>query len=280
MTREKIYFWPQWWAESLPGSDRHKIKPALLKKLGLANLYLWRALNIYDDFLDGGGRPAYLPTANSCYRRYLEVYYRLRLPSRFYRLFNRVNSGLDDANRQELRRPRLLIRNGEIVLPPRLSGFPHLLDLSDKSLALGLGPAALAAILGKPVAGIDSTLNFFQHALAAKQLSDDARDWLDDLRGGAVTAANIGILKTARDQGLSLNLRRRPEIVYLLFAQNSDKLSSRLNNLCLATRRAWRQTGLNHHSPLLDNILKPIEDGLAETARFRALLRPNSKKML
>ncbi len=83
MTLEKPYFWPEWFAAELDAGEKKKIKPKLILKLNRANLYLWRALNIYDDFLDGAGQAMRLPLANRYYRRFLEIYYRLNLKTDF-----------------------------------------------------------------------------------------------------------------------------------------------------------------------------------------------------
>jgi lysophospholipase L1-like esterase len=268
MSKEKIYFWPQWFAASLPLRDRQKIKPILIKNLGWANLYLWRALNIYDDFLDGAGRPEFLPVANSYHRRYLEIYYRLKLPAKFYKLFNKINVGLDAANRREASRPRLKIKNGEIIFPSRLPNFRNLTNLSNKSLALGLGPVAIIAAGNGSASRIDATLNFFRSALAAKQLADDARDWLDDLQSGSLNPCNILVIQEAKKRGLVIDLKHQPAIAYLLFAAVAQKISEQLKQLCRQTRTAGGRIGLAPKSRLLQEILAPIETGLSEAAQF------------
>jgi len=279
--KEKAYHWPRWFAASLPPSEQRLIKPGLIEKLSRANLCLWRALNIYDDFLDGEGRPETLPAANAYYRRYLEIYYRLDLSDDFFRLFDRVNADLDAANLREARCPRLLIEDGRVVMPRRLPEFKSLRDLSDKSLALGLGPLAIIASLGgtttsaraNTTARLTKTLNFFRYALAAKQFADDARDWREDLKKGAISACNVLILKEARRRHLSLDWKRRPIAAYLLFVAVSPKISSRLTQLCRQTRLAGRQAGLKPRSRLLQEIIGPLERGLTESARFRSKLR-------
>jgi len=274
MVKEKVYFWPQWFITSLSPQDRKKIKLSQIKSLGQANLYLWRSLNIYDDFLDGTGQAKLLPNANSYYRQYLEIYYRLNLPSKFYKLFNKINNELDNANRQELSQPKLKIQDNNIVLPSRLPNFKNLTDLSKKSLALSLGPIAVMFLINPEVEmkKIHSVLNFFRRALATKQLSDDTRDWLEDLKNGAITAANIHILKAAKHRKISLNIKKEPEIIYLLFVESTVRLSAQLEYLCQKTRQAGQKAGLSNNSVLLNKIIQPIETGLRETAAFRAML--------
>ena len=102
MPTEKVYFWPQWFADSLPIQPKREISKAVIRKLGRANTYLWRALNIYDDFLDGRGRPSRLSAANQYYRRYFTICYSLKLPGDFYKLLTAVMDDLDTANREEI----------------------------------------------------------------------------------------------------------------------------------------------------------------------------------
>jgi hypothetical protein len=234
---------------------------------------LWRALNIYDDFLDGDGRSENLPTANSYYRRFLEIYYRLNLKSSFYCLFNKIIADLDEANRREVLYNKLKIKNGRIFIPRRLPNFPDLTKLSRKSLALGLNAIALLYIsgAGKNSYKIRATLNFFRAALAAKQLADDAQDWLEDLEGGIITSANVLVLRAAKNHGLILNLRKNSKMAYLLFAtEASAKLSIELGKLCQRAKSTAEKAGLNTQGPLIKNLINPLESGLREASEFRA----------
>ena len=219
MSKENVYFWPEWLSVA-PGPKKNKlITPALIKKLNQGQIYLWRALNIYDDFLDGEGVTEKLPLANIYLRQYLELYYRLNLPRNFYRQFNQILVAMERANQKEVRRPRLKIIKGRFYSPRSLPPFKNLTALSKKSLALALGPLAIMYLQDeKDELKIKKILNFFRLALAAKQLADDAQDWLEDLNQGKITAANALVLKAARQQKLYLNWEEKPEIFYLLFA--------------------------------------------------------------
>lgn len=280
MIKTKVYFWPQWFAAAWPGQQKRRLPATLIKKLNRANLYLWRALNFYDDFLDGSGRPTNLPRANSAYRHFLEIYYRLNLSPNFYKLFNRIISDLDKANRQEIQNQRCQIVNGKIILNAQVD-FLNLTDLSRKSLALGLGPLAILSALDENNDKINQTLNFFRLALAAKQLADDAKDWLEDLKNGRLTAANFLVLKAAKKRGLTLDLKQKPEIAYLLFAlEASPILSKNLQTLCRLSRQAAAQIPLPPAARLIKEIIGPLETGLKETEHFRSLWLKTAPKML
>jgi hypothetical protein len=283
MPTEKVYFWPQWFATGLSLPAQHCLSASLISKLGRATSYLWRALNIYDDFLDGEGKPASLPVANRYYRHFLEIYYRLDLPPNFYKLFRTITDDLDQANRQEVLQPRIKIIKGRLTPPPVYPPFTDLTALSRKSLALSLGPLAIifTATPADCALSVEATLNFFRSALAAKQLADDAQDWLDDLKSGVITAANVLVLQAAVRRHLILDLERRPAIVYLLFAQEASlPLSSQLTNLCQQARAAANQIALSPDSRLIQEIIAPLERGLAETVAFRASWLKTSGKML
>ncbi|MFA5886709.1 MAG: hypothetical protein WC863_02915 [Patescibacteria group bacterium] len=274
MKNKKIYFWPNWFYQAL--SPRPvKIEPRIINRLGLANLYLWRALNIYDDFLDGHGQPAKLPLANRYYREFLEIYYRLDLSDNFYKIFKFILADLDRANRQEISARRLLIKNNKILLPEALPEPTNPLKLSRKSLALGLGPIAIISQIPdkNKEAKINLTINLFRHILAAKQLADDARDWLDDLKAGQITLANLPILSQAKKRNLTLDFKNQPELFYLLFARySSPKICVQLEKLIKTTKNISRSLGLKANNQLLTEIIKPIEIGLKEVRRFRSKL--------
>ena len=280
MIREKAYFWPEWFAASLPQKRRDRLKPSWLNSLTKANIYLWRALNIYDDFLDGGGRPEKLPLANSYQRRYLQIFYELPLTPDFYRLLHKIFSGLEAANRQETSARHLIktkIKTGKIswadnkrLEPP--SGYSQPIRLADKSLALALSPLAILDLSreSKNINEFPQILKFFRYILATKQLADDARDWFNDLCAGQLTSVNYLVLSAARRRKINLDLKNKPEIAYWLFAfEAAEPLNIRLGTLCGQARQIGAANGLKIRSRLLEEVIGPIETGLKESRAFR-----------
>ncbi|MFA6194698.1 MAG: hypothetical protein WC719_03070 [Patescibacteria group bacterium] len=273
MKIEKAYFWPRWFFASLGKSERRKVSTLIIKDLCRANLYLWRALNLYDDFLDGEGVPKNLPLANNYYRHFLEIYYRLNLSDNFYKIFNRVITDLDDANRTEANAKKLKIKDGRIYYPRRLPTFNNLTALSRKSLALGLGSIAILDIISRKgkhgsnnLPQIKIALNFFRFALAAKQLSDDSCDWLDDLKAGSITPANALILKAAKKNRLILNYKKDPKTLYLLYIDEAAaKIAVGIASLCLRARREGTKIGLDSKSPLIKGLIEPMDRAIQKT---------------
>lgn len=85
----ETYYWPLWSSKLLSPREQEKIKKIILP-LSRAQVFLWRALNIYDDFLDGFGEPKKLLEANNYFRRFLEIHYRLNLSNNYYTFLNQV----------------------------------------------------------------------------------------------------------------------------------------------------------------------------------------------
>lgn len=119
MNKEKTYYWPAWFSRLLPKTEQEKIKK-ILPKIQTTQILLWDALNIYDDFLDGEGKPEELPKANNYFRRYLETYYQFNLTPDYYHLFNQILNNLEKANLEETKEPKLKIENGLITIPKKL----------------------------------------------------------------------------------------------------------------------------------------------------------------
>jgi hypothetical protein len=270
MGREKIYYWPAWFSKLLSKTEQAKIKK-ILPKLQIAQIFLWDALNIYDDFLDGAGKPAELPKANNYFRHYLEINYQLNLSSDYYKLFDKILGNLEEANIKEVSAQKLKIKDGLITIPKKLPNWKNVEHLSDKSLALSLSALALLFSLGYKTSDkkIKASLNFFKCALAAKQLADDSYDWLEDLKNGSITTANTPILKAAKRQKIKLNFKNEPEILYLLFAQESSPiLIAEIENLCKMARKEMKKINNQPNNILLAKLIFPLEKSCQESKDF------------
>jgi len=284
---KKICFWPAWFYHDLTGR-KLPLSRSDLKILEQANLDLWRALNIYDDFLDQEGRPSDLPLGNGYYRRFLTAYYRLDLPIPFYQIMEKILDKLDKANRNETLYYRARKKKDELIFPSRLPGWKNIDGLADKSLALALSPIAILYLFKKGKSDkqpndrrIKATLNFFRFALTAKQLADDAGDWREDLAKGRLTPANALIVRAAREKNIKLDLRHDPTTACLIFATEASRpISDRISELGRKAKKAAGRAGLKENGYLINNIIRPLEAAVEETNDFRRRLADERIKML
>lgn len=282
MRIEKAYFWPIWFYHDLT-VKKPLINRSTLLLLGRANLDLWKALNIYDDFLDKEGCPSDLPDGNRSYRHFLAAYYELHLPPSFYIWFHKILDGVDEANQNETRHCRAMITKNKIDYPIRLPVWRNMERLADKSLALALGPIALLYISGlaKKQNNVRATLDFFRLALSAKQLADDAGDWQEDLEKGRLTPANSLVIKAARKRNLTLDVKRDSLTAHLLFAtEASGPIARQISKLCRQARVAARHARLQPDGQLIKGLIRPLETAVEKAEEFRRMLASDSIKML
>lgn len=272
MRIEKTYYWPGWLADSSGGKNKFKTQKKLF---GQIQIYLWRALNIYDDFLDGEGQPEKLPLANRYFRNFLTAIYNLKLPVYFYKWAETKLFDLEKANQEEAKNKKIKINQGLINLPKNLPKFNNLVKLSNKSLALSIAPIALLIKTGliKNKINLKKFNNLFKYALAAKQLADDAYDWLEDLKAGRITAVNVLILSAAKNKKLKINLKKKPELAYLLFAEAAaEKTCYYILNLCAQARNEAEQINMDNTAPIITKLINPLEQAAQKALNFKKML--------
>lgn len=260
MSNINISFWPIWLSLLLSPTEQTKIK-RVLPILKRAQTNIWRALNIYDDFMDGDGQPKNLPLANRCFRNFLEAMYRLKLSTDFYLLADALFNKLDYMNIMET--------THKYYKPKGIS------SLSDKSLVLALAPLAILDIAGykRSSQKVRSCLLFFKYCLAAKQLADDSLDWLEDLKCGSITFANKPILLHAKKLNIKLDLQKNTALANLLFYKYSSPLIiSELKKLCRSARQSLAYISQNRRTKLIDELVLPHEIACKRAEQFLALV--------
>ena len=268
MKRSPAYHWPDWLVNSL--IDK-KISLRYLKKFKKAQECLWQALNIYDDFLDGDGQPDKLPEANRYYRKFLETIYLENMTPSFQKTCNKILDDLDSTNKQELQKNIIIWKDGIPKLPKNCPDFSRLKDLSKKSLALALAP--IAALLTFKKLDEERLVNYFRYALAAKQLSDDAKDWLDDLQSGKLTAVNLLVIQEGIRRKINKNLYYKTEILHLLFAYGAAiPTCNAILKLCQQARNEAQKLKIDDKAPIIKNLLLPLEKAANKALRFKQLL--------
>lgn len=268
MKKSPAYYWPAWLTASFPGT---KINQAVIKKFQTAQESLWLALNIYDDFLDGAGQPNQLPVANGYYRNFLETLYLTKLTPSLQKASTKILNDLDSENQRELQNDKIIWANGRPTVLKKRLAFHPLKNLSKKSLALALLP--IAAVRANKKLDERRLINFFRLALAAKQLSDDAKDWLDDWRAGKLTAVTALIIEEGAKQKLKKNLYHQNEILHLLFAQGAAiPTCYNILKLCQQARVEAARLRMKDRAPILKKIITPLEKAAHKALRFQALL--------
>jgi hypothetical protein len=189
-------------------SHGEKIDNKAIAMLGQINAYGWIAYTIYDDFLDGEGDPKMLPLANICLRE-VSVGYKELLADKFndYQCVKKVLDEIDQANAWEANHCGINIsKDGNLTIPKTLPDFKGLSQLANKSLGHALGPIAILLLKGfaQDSFQVKNFTQYFSHYIIARQLNDDAHDWLEDLQSGRLTYVNSLVLKHAVRRNINL----------------------------------------------------------------------------
>lgn len=188
-----------WYMQTALGSHGQHVPEELVVILGQIGVYGWMAYTIYDDFFDDEGLPAQLAIANVNLREASRLLTRLETWTNgkaIASLGHSLLDGIDAANLWELEHCRLSHAQRAALDPSSLPDYGDLSQLARKSMGHALGPAALLLFLGysRSSAHVRTLLSAFEHFIIARQLNDDAHDWLEDLRRGHVNAVAAQLL--------------------------------------------------------------------------------------
>jgi hypothetical protein len=243
-------------------SPSHKLSEEFMAKLGLANLYGWLAYTIYDDFLDGEGKPELISTANVSMRRSLENFVGALPENESFAAFvHHTFDAIDGANAWEVARCRFKLGSAKLQTG-RLPDYGNLEKLADRSLGHALAPMAVLAAAGQGLDTDEAQKMFraFRHYLIARQLNDDAHDWEEDLRAGLVTPAVVMVLKKI---GVRPGKRDITELIstgrhhfwHVVLPEICELMRSHVR----LSREALRSSALVKKDGIMDELLDGIE---------------------
>ncbi len=254
-TDRQIVLLPIWFQRAMGKA----VSESQIEALGLANLYGWIAYSIYDDFFDGEGDPAFLPVANTALREVAEIYQRLLQHNQgAFKMTQKILDRIDSANVWEHENCRAEVVNDQLAIPRSLPKFGDFHLLANKSLGHALGPLAIMIFLGfeSSSAAVKNMLGFFTHYLIARQLNDDAHDWLEDLEAGRLNSIRLEVLKNSGHR--VVNFKRDSYVLQSLFWKKIIPKTSRdiFKQVALAKKCLYK-IPLKEPGLLLRMIAKP-----------------------
>ncbi|NNJ11854.1 hypothetical protein EKD04_016095 [Chloroflexales bacterium ZM16-3] len=182
---------PTWLADLIPLDD------AQIDTLGEAGLWLWWYASVLDGLIDGDTHPTALPGAQQALLRALEIYRHLGLADTpaWDELMSRALLAADAYAREIATRTMALtdLSDDNLALwEPAL--------LMDRAAPFGFTLTAQLHLAGASVDDARRTdLAATLRALtAARQIADDASDWIGDLGRGQINSVSAGLIRYAR----------------------------------------------------------------------------------
>jgi hypothetical protein len=177
---------------------QQEVSDATVSNLNLASLNGWLSYNIFDDILDGEGRPEQLAVANYASRTMLR-HFNEALPAHpeFMKYVESCLTIMDEANLWEVCNARASV-DGPRLIVTELPDYGSMKQLWQRSWGHSIASAGVLLKLGYDLTGKDQLKlqDFFRHFLIARQLNDDAHDWEMDLAAGHLSAVVVSLVKS------------------------------------------------------------------------------------
>ncbi|HSX01984.1 MAG TPA: hypothetical protein VLI05_01575 [Candidatus Saccharimonadia bacterium] len=250
--------------------------------LGLANLCGWMAYTLYDDFLDHEGASVYLPIANIAMRASLDCF-RIVLPdhTKFHRYVNKTFAGIDEANTWEVSHCRFVVQHERVTIM-KLPRYGRRAVLAARSFGHALGPMAVLAQGSSSSAKVHCIEVGFRHYLIARQLNDDLRDWLEDIRAGQASYVVTAILRDLHIKPGGYDLETLLPLMRRGFRRGTmPKVCRCILRHIQLSRRAFGKSQLlrspNEIYRLLDDLEWSVQQSLDKRSKGQAFIGRMSK---
>lgn len=258
---KQIALLPYYFRESL-GSNGNHISDELVYTLGRANTFGWLAYTIYDDFYDAEGSPHQLALANISMRELTKIFLENFVDKpHFHSVFQSVMDKIDQANAWEVLHCTFPVEQQLKKVPHYTHGYQQ---LADKSFGHALGPLSMLSFLGfdNHYPEYKNTESFFRHYLIAKQLNDDAHDWVKDLSLGRINPVGAMLLaayikKTNKPFPDFLSIKE--ELQELFWYSVIEDVCVLIRKNIASAREALADISILQYPEVLENILLPLE---------------------
>lgn len=180
-------------ANTIARAGGWKLKESSSRRLNRGSRNGWLAYTIYDDFLDGEGDVLSLSLANFAMRQSVRNFKQAVNQPSFDKFVEATLEQVDAANDWEVRHARN---------PNQLPNYGRYARLAQRSWGHVIAPTGVMVLAGYALDSpeVKQLQEFFRQYIIAKQLCDDAHDWLSDLRRGHITPVVTLVLQNCPSQ--------------------------------------------------------------------------------
>jgi hypothetical protein len=253
----EIFLLPYLWHRSMRIRYQKAHSEKDITELCVASVLGWIGFGIYDDIIDGENKQTLIPLANICVR---EV-------SAILKNGKSILDTIDHANAWENSTCKVSVIDNILELPKILPHYGDLHQLAHKSLGHALGPMILTPFKK------DQVKKFFIHYLIARQLNDDAHDWLEDLRNGFLNPMSVLVIKRYCElypNTTHINLDTDREVLQSLFwYEVIDTVVRTIQDHLKQARTVIKKLNLFDDYETIDILLTPLEQSAEQALRER-----------
>jgi hypothetical protein len=258
--------------------NKQGISDQAVCSLAVANVLGWIGYTVYDTILDGEDTIASLPLANSCARKAAALFHSVVTASEHHAIITRILDGIDASTLWEHLHCSLEKQEEGYILPVIFPDYGTYDGLAEKSLGHALGPILLCLLYGNEEQAL-YVEHFFREYLIARQLNDDAHDWLIDLHHGFLNSASLSVVQLWRerhsDEYLTVALEEK-NLQCSFWEEQSDTVSDTILEHITAARLILKKITLLRDVFFLEQLLIPLE----QSARMAIIERDKTKRFL
>jgi hypothetical protein len=256
-------------AEAL--NTRYAIDANMVIELAALNMLGWIGYSIYDSILDEEDCIGLLPMASMCIRDVTTIAQRFVGQSSGEAFIDHIFDGIAASTAWEYEHCRLGKEGDDLVIPEMLPGYGDCKVLAEKSLGHAIGPMLLCFLCNQ-VEQAKVVEGFFTHYLIARQLHDDAHDWLEDLRHGYINSVSVAIIEAWQKQsGMSrCNVEKEQGRLQEYFWQHHiDIVAKNINDHCSMARTELKKVTILRDIAFLEQLLVPLEQAAEQAIAER-----------
>lgn len=257
------------------GATQHKDK-SLSCRLAAATTLGWIGYTVIDKTLDGEKTIEQLPFAIKCIRESANMFQSIAGDRKA--VTQDIFDDIENAVLWEHGQCSLAKNGTALMLPKILPSYGNYAVLAEKSLGFAL-PAIVFCYQHGDHVQAKIFEQFFRHYLIARQLNDDAHDWLEDLQNGFLNSISIDIvaqwqcLKNTQE----INIEKEEDILQALFWETGiDAACADIARHCRKARAALRHITVLADTDFLKAMIAPLEQSatraISERDKARAFL--------
>jgi hypothetical protein len=228
------------------------------------------AYTIYDDLMDGDGRPELLPIANWGLINTVHTFEDICHQVNFIDgrgIYGQMLTTMEKANFREITRYRF--DPEKFLKKSDLPNYPYSLKIAEKSLPHITGPIIQAYMAKWDKPKIKKLELMLVNYLAARQLNDDAHDIADDLAKGHLSYPGwvvLGEYFTCNPIFDPKSKKDQDRLLTMLWTKSISKITTKIKANIQTSRRYYREIFTDTSFPWFLMKLKKLEMA-AEKAR-------------
>lgn len=258
---------PMLWWEHLSPSLQDIVPRESAVTLSVAHLLGTAGCTLLDDIIDQDASMDYIPTGTILSRKAFSLFLECAINAPFV---IQTFDAMDNAQHWEQTNAHIPPKDGTIALPETFPDYADYSILAQKSQGLALG--ALLLVQQTDPLSVKHVRQWFHHYLIARQLNDDAHDWLPDLEKGFLNPVGTMVLQkyAASHSNTTISLSQEKQLLQETFWHDVlDDVAKRVREHLAGARSSMESCTFLTSTDFLEKLLSPLERSVQTALKER-----------